>query len=161
MKILLGLFAIMMINKECNNKNDVDMSSLSDSETSSIMTEDYTEIWYQASTRGFYEKIWITKDSTKVTNDRDHVSSMSYTTTAEDWNALVELAKEVDLKKLPSLEPPTAMRHYDGAAFATLGIVQNIDSETISNSFDHGHPPKEIKTVVNKVLSIKEKHEKN
>jgi hypothetical protein len=58
------------------------------------------------------------------------------------------------------LEAPTSLRNHDGAAIATLGVSKDKE-ETISNSFDHGHPPKAIEALVNKVLSIKKIHEKN
>lgn len=161
MKILFSLLAIMMLNKDCDQNKSVDTSSEAiNSEKMSEATQAYTKIWYEATTRGFYEKIWVTQDSITVTNDRNHMTSMNYPTPAEDWNELMTLLKNVDVASMPDLEAPTTLRHHDGAAFATLAVFQN-ETETQSNSFDHGHPPKAIEAVVNKVLSMKEKHEKN
>ena len=61
----------------------------------------------------------------------------------------------VDLQTLNKLKAPTEKRLHDGAAHATLAFRQG-DMEVMSPTFDHGHPPKEIEALVNKVLSIKE-----
>ncbi len=161
MKILLSLFALMLLNQECDQKKTVDTSSTTtNSEKMSDATQEYSTVWYEATTRGFYEKIWVTKDSIAVTNDRNHMTASNYQTPEGDWKELMKLLQNVDVSAMPELEAPTSLRHHDGAAFATLAVSQN-KTETQSNSFDHGHPPKAIEAVVNKVLSMKEKYEKN
>lgn len=155
MKIIFSLLAIFILNQDCNQEKSTDQStSPVNSEKSNAMQED-TTIIYEALTRGFYEKIWISKDSITVTNDRNQMEKMSLPTPKNDWNELMDLLKKVNVKSLPNLEAPTSMRHHDGAAFATLKVVQN-KSETSTESFDHGHPPKEIEPLVNKVLSMRE-----
>jgi hypothetical protein len=161
MKILFSLLTILILNKDCNQTKSVDSTYTAiNSEDMSDVTQEDTTIWYEATTRGFYEKIWVTKDSITITNDRNHITSNNYPTSEEDWDDLVNLIKNVDVTALPDLEAPTSLRHHDGAAFATLAVTQN-KIETKSNSFDHEYPPKAIEAVVNKVLSMKEKHEKN
>ena len=161
MKVLFSLLAILILNKECEQNKSADTSETTmNSEKTSNVAQDNTIIWYEATTRGFYEKIWVTKDSITVTNDRDLIEKTSFTTQSADWNELTTLLKEVDLKALPELEAPTSLRHHDGAAFATLGVTKD-KAEIISNSFDNGYPPKAIEAVVNKVLSMKAKHQKN
>lgn len=161
MKILFSLLAIMMINKDCDQNKSVKTSStMTNSEKISEAHQAYTKIWYEATTRGFYEKIWVNKDSITITSDRNHITKTSYQTLDGDWNELMELLKSVNVKELPDLEAPTSMRHYDGAAIATLAVLEG-KTETISSSFDHEHPPKAIEAVVNKVLSMKKMHEKN
>lgn len=159
--MLFSLLAIFMLNKECDQNKTTDVKSTTvNSEQISKVDQDNTTIWYEATTRGFYEKIWITKDSITVTNDRNQKEKMSYKTQESDWNELMSLLKEINLKSLPDLEAPTSMRHYDGAAIATLGVTK--DKEEIkSNSFDHGHPPKTIESLVNKMISMRKKFEKN
>jgi len=122
--------------------------------------QDDTKISYEATTRGFYEKIWVANDSITVTSDRDHKALLRYATPEKDWNELMSLLKDVNIKEMPNLESPTKMRHHDGAAHAILTVGKG-ESEIQSNGFDHGHPPKAIEAVVNKVLSMKEMYEKN
>lgn len=160
MKILFSLLAILMLNKECDQKKAMDDStSVATTENSSKMMQDDTKISYEATTRGFYEKIWVAKDSITITADRNQKILMHYPTPEKDWNELTTLLKDVDIKDMPNLESPTKMRQYDGAAFATLAVTKD-KMETKSNSFDHGHPPAAIEAVVNKVLSMKEMYEK-
>lgn len=161
MKIFFSLLAIVILNKECEEKKvaDISFGTMNSEKISNAMQEDM-RITYEATTRGFYEKIWITKDSISVTQDRSHAQKISNTTSENEWDELMALLKEVDVKTLPNLEAPTAMRLYDGAAIARLSITQN-KVETTSDGFDHGHPPKEIEAIVNKVLSMKEKFEKH
>lgn len=161
MKLLFSLLAILMLNKECDHKKSMDDSnSVVNTENSSKMIQEDTNISYEASTRGFYEKIWVANDSITMTNDRDHKILMRYPTPEKDWKELMILLKDVNLNDMPNLESPTKMRHYDGAAHASLTIGKG-ESEIRSNGFDHGHPPKEIEAVVNKVLSMKQRFEKN
>ena len=161
MKILFILLALGILNKECDQKQiaNTPKNTINPEKSSTVNQEDIT-VSYEATTRGYYEKIWVTKDSLIVTNDRDNVKKISNVTPVSEWNELMELLKTVDINELPNLEAPTSMRHYDGAAIATLGITQN-KLEIKSNSFDHGHPPKVIELLVNKVLSMKEMYEKN
>lgn len=161
MKILFSLLALVMINKECaQHKNTEATQTVVDSKDSIKINQDDMRISYEALSRGFYEKIWISKDSITVTNDRNHMKSMSHPTSQKDWNELIAIVNQVDIKSLPNLEAPTAMRQYDGAAFATLAITQGKE-EIKTNSFDHGHPPKAIETLVNKVLSMNDISEKH
>lgn len=160
MKLLFSVLALLTLNKECEQNKTSVMSDAVNTEKIADTTQNISAISYEASTRGFYERVWITKDSITITTDRDHVNKMTYTTLENDWNDLMQLLKDVNIEAMPELESPTAMRHYDGAPFASLFVTQG-DTETQSNSFDHGHPPKAIEAVVNKVLSIKAKHEKN
>ncbi|MEZ4793779.1 MAG: hypothetical protein R2783_10040 [Gelidibacter sp.] len=161
MKILFSLLAILMFNKECDRNKTTDIKTTAiNSEKTSGISQDVSTISYEATTRGFYEKIWINKETMTITNDRNHMESTSFPTPESDWNELLELIKDVDITALPDIEAPTSKRQYDGAAFATLTVTQG-KLETRSNSFDHGHPPKAIEAVVNKVLSMKKMHEKN
>jgi hypothetical protein len=160
MKILFISLTLLVLNTDCKQNKTSDVSNIKvNSENSSKMMQDYSTISYEASTRGFYEKIWVTKDSITVTKDRNQMSSMSYPTPEKDWNELTTLLKEVDIEEMPNLEAPTTMRHSDGAAFATLAVGEG-ENEIKSSSFDHGHPPKAIEPVVNKVLSMKKIYEK-
>lgn len=146
MKILFGLLVLVICINECHEKH---------SQISNYQEQDGMVITYEASTRGFYEKIWVTKDSVSFTNDRNLKTSTVSKCKSEDWKALTSLVKEISIEKLSELEAPTKMHQFDGAAMATLKVELN-NEVFETNIFDHGHPPKAISQLVNKVLSIKD-----
>lgn len=161
MKIVFSLLVLIIFNKACaDHKIGDSTQTTSSSENTPIAIQEITQISYEATTRGFYEKIWITKGSITVTNDRNQTEKVSRPTLQKDWNDLMTILNGVDIESLPDLEAPTSMRQYDGAAIATLEITQGSD-EIKSNNFDHGHPPKSIETLVNKVLSMNDMAEKH
>ncbi|MEO6346943.1 MAG: hypothetical protein ABIO60_03450 [Aquaticitalea sp.] len=160
MKILFCLFAIMMFNNKCGqNKSEVPNTAALNSEIS-MATQDNIMIGYEASTRGFYERIWVAKDSVTYTNDRNQVEKTTHPISETDWSELMALLKDIDINTLPELDSPTSLRHHDGAPFATFFITKE-KVETKSNSFDHGHPPKDIEAIVNKIVSMMEKFKKD
>lgn len=116
---------------------------------------DKINIVYRASTRGFFETIWIEGNTLKYTNDRNLKDISSYTLSNEELSELTQLYKNLDLASIPLLEPPTKTFLHDAAAMATLEITEG-EKVYKSNGFDHGNPPKGIALFVDKVLSIKE-----
>ncbi|MEZ4855413.1 MAG: META domain-containing protein [Gelidibacter sp.] len=114
-----------------------------------------TTVSYQALSRGFFEKIWITQDSITVSSDRNLKEKQSFQCPEKAWNELMIILDTIAVKSMPNLESPTQARFYDGAAIASLTITQN-GFETKSSAFDHGNPPEAIKALVDKVISIKE-----
>jgi heat shock protein HslJ len=111
-------------------------------------------ITYQALSRGFFEEISISKDTLTICNDRDRKQIKSYPFSSNDWNECLELLSKIKTETLSDLKAPTAMRLYDGAAHATLTIKKET-KEFQTSSFDHGHPPEEIKALVEKLLYFK------
>ncbi|MGM5470598.1 hypothetical protein ACS386_09995 [Flavobacteriaceae bacterium LMO-SS05] len=145
MKIIFGLLVLVICSNECHQKR----SQFSNQE------KDNLTITYEASSRGFYEKIWITKDSISFSNDRNLNIVIASICKKEDWDALVSLLNEVDIKGLSEMEAPSKMHQVDGAAMATFKVeVNSTPYET--HIFDHGYPPKTISELVNKVFSIKD-----
>ena len=145
LKILCGLFVLVILSKDCNQPPPQFSKEL----------QDHMTIIYEASTRGFYEKTWVSKDSVSFSTDRDLSTVMVSKCEREDWITLDTLLKEINLQELPELEAPSKKYQVDGAAMATLTIEQN--NETFQTKiFDHGNPPKAIAKLVNKVLSMKE-----
>lgn len=112
-------------------------------------------ITYRASTRGFFETIWIEGNILKFTIDRNLKEISSFTLTNEQLSELVALYQNLDIKSIPLLEPPSKTHQYDAAAMATLTIKDNEDT-FVSNGFDHGNPPKPIALFVGKLISIKD-----
>jgi heat shock protein HslJ len=145
MKLLFGLLFMFLFSSECHQNHS----------QNSKQAQDEMVITYEASTRGFYEKTWITKDSVSFSNDRNLTTVTVTVCKSSDWNVLTTLIKDINVKELPELEAPTKMYQVDGAAMATLKIEMNNEVYE-TNIFDHGHPPKVISLLVNKVLSIKE-----
>ncbi|WP_456438134.1 META domain-containing protein [Psychroserpens sp.] len=110
---------------------------------------------YRASTRGFFETIWIEGNVLKYTNDRDLKEISRHQLSNEQLSELIILYNDLDLKSIPSLEPPSKTFQYDAAAMATLEIIEG-ENRYKTNGFDHGNSPKPIALFVDKVLSIKE-----
>ena len=132
--------------KECNNMS----SRFNDLQK----RQDDITITYQAVSRGFFEEISVTNNSVKISNDINRKDDKTYDCSKEDWNECLKLVSEIDLDNLSKLEAPTNYRYVDGAAHATL-IIKDGDKEIRSSEFDHGHPPKEIKDLVEKLQSFK------
>ncbi len=146
MKMLFSLVVLVVLSKDCNQQ---------DPQTSMELQDDMTII-YEASTRGFFEKIWVTKDLISFSSDRSLKEVAGTKCNSKDWDTLVTLIKDINIEGLPELEAPSKMYQVDGAAMATLTV--KINDETYQTKvFDHGHPPKTIAKLVNKVLSMKEK----
>lgn len=145
MKILFSLILLIFISKDCKQQQS----------QSSLESQEHIAIIYEASTRGFYEKTWITKDSISFSGDRDLVKVVTSKCGEEDWNTLSNFLKEINLEEIPEMESPSKKYQVDGAAMATLAIKINQEAYK-TQVFDHGYPPKAISKIVNKVLSMKE-----
>ncbi|VAV82969.1 hypothetical protein MNBD_BACTEROID02-255 [hydrothermal vent metagenome] len=143
MKIILSFLAIILITKDCNN-----------TAVSHNTQEQDIIITYQAASRGSFEEITVSKDSFSISTDRTKKNIAFHKTPTKDWDDLLKLLEVIEINQLPNLKAPTSMRQYDGAAHATLIIKKNAE-KIQSNSFDHGYPPKEIKPLVEKLLSFK------
>lgn len=145
MKLLFGLLFILLFSNECHQH----------ASQISFTTQEEMSFTYEASSRGFYEITEVTKDSILFSNDRNLKEVKVFPCNANDWNELIELSKEIDVKSISELEAPTKKHQVDAAAMATFSV--KIDNETYeTNVFDHGYPPKPISALVNKVLSMKE-----
>lgn len=114
-----------------------------------------TSVTYTALSRGSFDFILISKSNISISKDRNLQNINEYSISTKDWEALNELIEAVNLDTFQELKPPTEKHTYDGAAHATLAL-QIGDIQYTTPTFDHGNPPKEIETLVNKVLSLKE-----
>lgn len=144
MKLFIGLLTLVLVSNECNQSLQNSKSSQKD-----------TVITYEASSRGFFEKIWITKDTISYSTDRSLKETQVSKCNNEDWDEIVKLLNEVNIKDLPQIEPPSNRNQVDAAAMATFTVeINKVSYKT--KVFDHGNPPKDIIELVNKVLSMKE-----
>lgn len=146
MKFLITIITVFVLTEGCNNISS-NLSSLQECQESITIT-------YQAVSRGFFEEISISSDSITISKDHNKKNINAFKNHKEDWNTCLELLSKVDMNDLSKLKAPTSYRYVDGAAHATL-IIKNGDKEIRSSEFDHGHPPKEIKALVEKLQTFK------
>lgn len=136
----------------CNNQKKVVEN---DSKTKSEVNEyKVPKIEYEASSRGFYEKIIIENQMVAVVNERDAKDNGETAKISDDVNKeLSSYLNSVQLDQLATYKDPTQKRFYDGAAIANLKItVDGVEYKTVD--FDHGNPPVEIEKLVNKIVSF-------
>ena len=161
MKLLFSLLAMLMLSKECDNKNvaateaNTDTTEQSQKMASMEKAQNEMTIIYEATTRGYFHKVWVTRDTIRSTNDRSMKTIEGYVCPEKDWNELMEAMADIKLTSLSELEAPSKAFQYDGAAMATFK-VQDGDVIYSTPIFDNGNPPKSIANVVKKVLSLEE-----
>ena len=108
---------------------------------------------YEAISRGSFQHISISKSNISMSKDRNLKDITQSKCPSKDWEEIERLLDNLNPKEFQQLKAPTNQRLYDGAAHATLSLKQGDDVIT-TPSFDHGHPPKAIEALVNKVLSM-------
>ncbi|MFX0555942.1 hypothetical protein ACOCEA_04050 [Maribacter sp. CXY002] len=105
---------------------------------------------YTATTRGSSFNCKISADSIKVNVLGTKNKSSTIATKEGDWRILSELVNQLSLDSIKSLKSPTDNRHTDRARIAEIEIKKD-DKLYLSNSFDEGSPPKELKPLVDKI----------
>jgi len=108
---------------------------------------------YKATSRGSFEYVAVSPSKVFTSTDRNLDEMTTLKTETKDWQEIEQLLKTINPKQLEQLKSPTNKRLFDGAAHATLTFNKGKESIT-TPSFDHGHPPKVIEALVNKVLSM-------
>jgi len=163
MKLIIGLFVLLISAKECDqNKTKLatnDVSAEAIVESQEMRLQEQKKINYRAATRGFYLQIWIEGDSIKYTKDYNLKDVKSNQLPKKEKEALLKLLTTTDAKSLPNLEIPSTTFQFDAKPMAYLELTQG-DSIYRTNGFDHGKAPKSINALVEKILSIKEMVEK-
>lgn len=115
--------------------------------------KEHVSIKYQAFSRGFFQEILVSEKSIIFYNDRDYKNAKTHKISKKEWEEFMRLLSAIDIEALPKLKAPTAKRLYDGAPHATLTIEKK-GQTTSSSSFDHGHPPKQLKALIDYILSF-------
>lgn len=64
----------------------------------SNLVQEKIRISYEASTRGFYERTWATRDSVSFSTDRNFNEIVSSKCKIEVWDVLISLLDEIDVK---------------------------------------------------------------
>ncbi len=152
MKKIAVLLVFFFTVVGCNNQKKVVEN---DSKTKSEVNEyKVPKIEYEASSRGFFEKIIIENQMVSVVNERDAKDNGETAKISDDLNKeLSSYLNSVQLDQLATYKDPTQKRFYDGAAIANLKItVDGVEYKTVD--FDHGNPPVEIEKLVNKIVSF-------
>jgi len=67
-----------------------------------------------------------------------------------------EALSEIDIKEIENLIPPSTKHQHDGAAGATLIVTFEGKTYRVP-TFDHGNPPIEIKSIVEKIMALRSK----
>ncbi len=138
MKTLTLIFLTLFMAKGCSQQQKEEMKN--------------TSIEYQAMSRGFYLNILAKDRELIVVKERDGKPELRKISSS-DWNELSDLYLKIKPEDLSKFKVPSENRFVDAAAIANLRVIyegQLYESE----SFDHGNPPKEIKDLVNKIISI-------
>ncbi|WP_281323030.1 hypothetical protein [Flavobacterium aestivum] len=143
MKIISLLFLTLLLGKNCQSQNNLDLST--------------AKIEYTANSRGLYNNTVVENKTVSVTKTRDG-KPVSNSLTDAQWNTLVREFQKVNLEEIPSLKAPTQKRFHDGAAMANL-IITYKGKTYESQTFDNGFPPEKIKNLVNTLLSFSNKTE--
>ena len=123
------------------------------------MQSEITRIEYVASTRGFYNRITVLPDSVITQMSRNGKETSTFLS-KEEWDEINMLVSQIEVTTIPMLKPPTQNYRTDVAAAAGLQIVIGDKSYQTLN-FDNGNPPKEIKTLVEKLIEFTKKKEIN
>src|SRR5690554_990122 len=117
-------------------------------------------IEYQASTRGSQSKLIIKNDSLIVMEEGRKESVNYYPLSNKEWNALVKEVNKIDRDKVKTYKAPTNKRATDAARTTQIKVVYKGEVYE-SDLFDEGHPPAEIKSLVDKVADLYLKTQKN
>ena len=157
MKLIICLAFMLISAKECD-KNKTQMSDNMAPETSSELAEmrmqEQVKVAYRASTRGFFQLIEIDGDSIMITNDYNLKDIKKYALPKEEKEAFSKLMSELDVSKLGDIESPSKTHQYDAAPAAFLKVTKG-DEVYMTQSFDHGKPPKTLDPIIEKILSLK------
>jgi hypothetical protein len=162
MKLIICVIVMLISAKECDKKQ-TPVSDTNATEIASLKSEsnmqDQAKVTYQASTRGFFMKIWIEGDAIMISEDNTLNVFETYPFPTEEKEAFLQLLNDTDTATLPELEGPSKTFQYDAAAMAWLEISDGEDSYK-TMIFDHGKPPEAIQDLVEKILSLKTMVEK-
>ncbi|GGH36584.1 hypothetical protein IA57_06375 [Mangrovimonas yunxiaonensis] len=114
-------------------------------------------IAYSAVTRGYLLDVKVTPKT--ITRKAGlNAKALEKPITQQDYQSLVKKIEAIGLANMATLEVPSKDHQFDGALIANLKITTQ-DTTYQTPSFDHGNPPKAIKTLVEEVLSLSEKVE--
>ncbi len=151
-KVVLILATVFLFS--CNHT--LEKKTAAHSSTERIENQEYhTAFEYEAFSRGFFLHIEVNEKYIKTSKDRSLKKIKTKKCLNKDWEHLLAITKTIAIKSIGQLEAPDNKRHIDAAAIAHLNIISQ-GQKYHSANFDHGNPPKEIKQLVNTILSLAE-----
>jgi len=165
MKLLVSILTLFLIAKDCDCRKLAIVNSektetlIAGASSLKLVQDEKMTLIYTAQTRGTYQNVSISKSAVSISNSRNENERKTVACSYSDWKEIMDLVSKLNIESLPELKAPSVESHRDAALAATLTLKQ--DGREISTPrFDHGNPPKEIKALVNKVLSIRQSIEK-
>ncbi|QHI37192.1 hypothetical protein IMCC3317_25700 [Kordia antarctica] len=145
MKYLLYLFSIVLFAKGCGETS-------AETETTKSAQDDISII-YEASSRGFYQKIQLSKEEISIPKDRNANLVLRKTCSKADWNEVVQLLDKIDGEKLGETSANEEDFARDAAIPATLTIKYK-DKTVTSKTFSHENPPTTLAPLVAKLQAM-------
>ncbi len=158
MKIFLAISMSFVVLLTCKNNSTTitkyDPNPI-DKVEMSIAEAQIDTVTYEATTRGYFEKLTIVEDKASYTNQRNAPEVKLKDIDPKMWNDLVEEINAIGASNIHTFEAPSKNHQFDGAAMANLEIHSQ-DSIYRTQTFDKGNPPKELNSIYNAIQTIKE-----
>ncbi|MBC8754380.1 hypothetical protein H2O64_06835 [Kordia sp. YSTF-M3] len=142
MKYIFCLFSVVLFSKGCNDAK---------TETTKSAQDDIS-ITYEASSRGLYQKIDLSKAQITVANDRSGTTVTKECNEA-DWSEVVALLDKIDAEKLNGTTVKDEDIARDAAIPATLTIKYK-DNTITSKTIAHGNPPSYLAPLLTKIQAM-------
>ncbi|PTX64044.1 hypothetical protein C8N46_101654 [Kordia periserrulae] len=144
MKYILILFSVTLFTKGCND-NKPDKNAVK-------TAQDEISIDYEASSRGFYQKVNIKKEQFSLTNARGG-EALTKQISNSDWSELVDILDKIDAEKLEKnyVNPDDLRRDAAIPAKLTISYKENVVTNV---EFGHGNPPEELAALLTKIEAM-------
>lgn len=112
------------------------------------------KLTYTAQSRGVNQVITIQNQDITVESGRGKDATVAIARIPQgDWNDLARQFDTIELEKMETYAAPSQERFHDGAAIANF-TVEYKGKTYRSKDFDHGNPPKELKSLIDKIVSL-------
>ncbi len=125
--------------------------------------DNITTIAFTKQTRGFLDKLVISKDNVHgvVENHKAAEKSKHYASDIDkdEWASLVFSLKDVSLKDVDGLQSPTMNRAHDGAIHSSI-VINFKGGVSISHAFDDENPHPDLQPLLNAILKFRQHDEK-
>jgi heat shock protein HslJ len=158
MKIITIILTTIFFNA-CGSSKDLTskISNENATETSKrveTISKNIEMLEYKVNSRGVHKLIRVNQKNISYRLDRNH-ELLVLPTAKEDWEELMILLANIDVKGLPNLEAPSKAHHYDGAAQTNFSVYLNDSKLALTTpTFDQGNPNKAIAEIVEKMITL-------
>ena len=144
MKLFLYLFSVITFMNGCHDENSKEQTTKN--------AQDAITIEYEASSRGYYQKVNLSKDQLAVVRQRGG-TVLTKEMSSEDWTAIMEILDKIDVEKLEKnyVNPDDLRRDAVIPAMLTINYKEN----TVSNvEFGHGSAPEILQPLMTKIEAM-------